>query len=429
MGSGSSVATTAAVHATLDALSAEDLRGALADLPPEARDRLRCAVDGAGASLRDAPAARGREPGGAAGDAAPGGPSTQAAPPREGPPPREEVGAEAARPPDTQSATAAPPAGEGDIPPEWGWPAQPHDVAVLRQYVLEYTKASKQDEWNEALAARSVGGTQEDHVAERAFANLLLNKEGTGEEKDERGVDPNAYKAGKWYRFLNAKGDCHVYVHNYTLGITASKPDNFNELTPEEKARLKRLGVFIKELPDHLVKIYDKQQQIPIVFGSVETCEALKKFAIYDKNSQLLDATMLRKVNPHALEESRKAIVNAMKLGLMLYVYLGDTIPDLQEKVCISKNANTFPFNFWTYGGLDNNMTKKKIYRPEDVEAGQYVVRPGFRICVVLAYDNMNLGISSMRKEEMPMKIPNFHHMEQVRCYAEHDIGKLLADS
>ena len=37
-------------------------------------------------------------------------------------------------------------------------------------------------------------------------------QEGTGEAKKDRGIDPHAYEKGKWYRFLNYKGDCYVHL-------------------------------------------------------------------------------------------------------------------------------------------------------------------------------------------------------------------------
>jgi len=322
--------------------------------------------------------------------------------------------------------------GADDIPTEWGWPAEPHDASFLRQYVLAYTKASQQEEWDKALQARSVGGSFEDHLAEKAFVNLLLNKEGTGEEKEgqaHKGIDINAYEKGKWYRFLNAKGDCNVYIHNYTCDVTATKPDSFTEMTPEEKDRLKKLGVYIKDLPDHMAKVYDKQQQIPIVFGSKDCCEALKTFAEYAKEWQLLDVTKLRRVNEKALEESRRAIVNAMKWGKWLMVYLGDHIPELGEKICTTKNRDKFPIGLWQHGGLNNGMVKEKIYREDDKEGGMYVVREGFRVCVVLMYDSLVYEHSSMRKDDMNTKIPNFHYMEQMRCFTDQDIKKILAAS
>ena len=107
------------------------------------------------------------------------------------------------------SATAAT-ASEEEIPSTWGWPKEPFDPEALRLHVLEATKPTQQEAWDDALAARSMDGKKEDFVEEKAFANLLLNKEGTGEQRKDRGIDHHAYEKGKWYRFLNFKGDCYV---------------------------------------------------------------------------------------------------------------------------------------------------------------------------------------------------------------------------
>ena len=101
-------------------------------------------------------------------------------------------------------------AGSEEIPAAWGWPKEPLDPEALRMHVLEVTKPTQQEAWDEALAARSIDGKKEDFVEEKAFANLLLNKEGTGEHKKDRGIDHHAYEKGKWYRFLNFKGDCYA---------------------------------------------------------------------------------------------------------------------------------------------------------------------------------------------------------------------------
>jgi len=97
-----------------------------------------------------------------------------------------------------------------EIPAAWGWPKEPLDPEALRLHVLEVTKPTQQEAWDDALAARSIDGKKEDFVEEKAFANLLLNKEGTGEQKKDRGIDHHAYEKGKWYRFLNFKGDCYA---------------------------------------------------------------------------------------------------------------------------------------------------------------------------------------------------------------------------
>ena len=106
--------------------------------------------------------------------------------------------------------TADASAGDEEIPASWGWPKELLDPEALRMHVLEVTKPTQQEAWDDALAARSIDGKKEDFVEEKAFANLLLNKEGTGEQKKDRGIDHHAYEKGKWYRFLNFKGDCYV---------------------------------------------------------------------------------------------------------------------------------------------------------------------------------------------------------------------------
>eukprot|EP00401_Gymnodinium_catenatum_P076567 CAMPEP_0117537130 /NCGR_PEP_ID=MMETSP0784-20121206/41807_1 /TAXON_ID=39447 /ORGANISM="" /LENGTH=333 /DNA_ID=CAMNT_0005333709 /DNA_START=71 /DNA_END=1072 /DNA_ORIENTATION=+ len=315
------------------------------------------------------------------------------------------------------------------IPEEWGWPKQPYEPEDLKEYVVDATKPTAEEKWDAQLEARALDSKLEDHMNEKVYANVLLNKEGTGEAKEGRhhqGIDPNAYKKGRWYRFLNHKGDCHVYVHNYTRDITATRPDNFTDLTDEEKRRLKQLGVYIKELPREIERVYDKQKAIPLVYASAETCEALKTFCVYDKNSQLLDATKLKRVNAGALEESRAAMVNAMKLGKTLWVYFGDIVPDFQEKICVSKNRDTFPSSVFRYGGMENEMVREKIYREEDIEGGQCVCRPGFRVVLLLMYDTMNFEMSSMKKEEIPSKIPDFEYMQELRCYNDEDKKKIL---
>lgn len=111
----------------------------------------------------------------------------------------------------TASSAGTGTAQEDEIPASWGWPKEPFDPEALRMHVLEATKPTQQEAWDDALAARSIDAKKDDFVEEKAFANLLLNKEGTGEQKEDRGIDHHAYEKGKWYRFLNFKGDCYVH--------------------------------------------------------------------------------------------------------------------------------------------------------------------------------------------------------------------------
>merc|ERR1719375_732691 len=110
-----------------------------------------------------------------------------------------------------------------------------------------------------------------------------------------------------------------------------------------------------------------------------------------------------------------------MKLGTTLAVYLTDNIPEFEEKICVTKNRDTFPRAVFRHGALDNDMVKEKIYRDEDKEGGQCVVRDHFRVCIVLPYDTMLYAHSSMRTQEIPAKVPDFKDMEEVRVYNDDD--------
>jgi hypothetical protein len=333
MGSGASSKYLEEVPKEVSKASVEELAAALAAVPPDVRDKLAKHLD------------------------------------------QPEAGADTKA--DAASGSKAP---ADDIPEEWGWPKKPYEPENLKEFVYTTTQPTLQENWDASLEARAIDSKLEDFIAEKAFANLLLNKEGTGEERKEWGIDPNAYKKGRWYRFLNYKGDCYVYVHNYTRDITANRPENFTDLTEEEKRRLKKLGTYIKELPREIEDIYKRKKAIPIVYGSAETCAALKTFFTYDKHFTLLDCVPLKRVNPKALEDSRKVIVNAMKYGTCLALCLGDHIPEFAEKVCVSKNRDTFPIATFKHGGLENEIVKAKIFREEDKESGQCMVRDGFRI-------------------------------------------------
>jgi len=59
-----------------------------------------------------------------------------------------------------------------------------------------------------------------------------------------------------------------------------------------------------------------------------------------------------------------------------------------------------------------------KLYREEDKEAGQCVVRDGFQVVVNLALDgDFSMEMSSMQKAEV---------QEKMRCCAREVVGKVL---
>jgi hypothetical protein len=88
------------------------------------------------------------------------------------------------------------------------------------------------------------------------------------------------------------------------------------------------------------------------------------------------------------VERCRKSLVAAMKTGGTFVLYLGNVgieQADWKKKLC---NKENFPVETFTNAGAkllqpDYNPRYKALYREEDLEAGQAVVRDGFRVIVI----------------------------------------------
>eukprot|EP00929_Paragymnodinium_shiwhaense_P002822 TRINITY_DN10312_c0_g1_i1.p1 TRINITY_DN10312_c0_g1~~TRINITY_DN10312_c0_g1_i1.p1 ORF type:complete len:309 (+),score=102.82 TRINITY_DN10312_c0_g1_i1:56-982(+) len=238
-------------------------------------------------------------------------------------------------------------------------------------------------------------------------------------------VDPHCFDKGRWYVFPAGKDDesSSVYVHNYTKAIVSEPPKNFVELSGADQ---RRLGTPVLELPELLRRTWKVKRKIPLVYGSAALCHIMTTYSIYGMDAQLLDTTPLRRMSEKSLEEARFAIVNAMRYGKMLCIYIGDHICDFAEKVCVSKNKHKFPLATFQYGGLENEVIKDKIYQADDREGGQCVVRDGFMVFVLVAYDRDDFELSTSRRDELEPKIPNFQATEEVKCFCDEDKRNLL---
>merc|ERR1712048_494755 len=225
--------------------------------------------------------------------------------------------------------------------------------------------------------------------------------------------------------FPDASGSGHVYIHNFTRAITKTQPSNLSlEVTDVEKSRL---GVFIMDLPGTLKHVYDSKKLVPLVYGSSSVCEMLTKYSAFAEEQHLLDATKLRRLNHKVLEDSRKAIVNAMRYGKTLCIYVGDDVCDFVEKVCVRKNSGSIPLDLFEHGGLGQPATKEAIFRDEDRESGMCVVRPGFRVYLLATYAREGaLEMTTTQEADMAARIPRFAAMHVVRCYCEYDRVTLL---
>ncbi|CAD7950671.1 unnamed protein product [Amoebophrya sp. A25] len=85
-----------------------------------------------------------------------------------------------------------------------------------------------------------------------------------------------------------------------------------------------------------------------------------------------------------------------------LAIEIPGRVCDFQEKACVRKWEASFPAELFTFRGCDDSKSvKKKIYRPDDIEASQCVVRKGLQVILTLAYDSQNFAMSSMRMGEL----------------------------
>ena len=88
------------------------------------------------------------------------------------------------------------------------------------------------------------------------------------------------------------------------------------------------------------------------------------------------------------VERLRKSLVSAMKTGTIFAMYLGEVNiahADFKTKLC---TKDSFPAETFQLGGLkllqpDYEPRYKKLYREEDLENGQAIVREGFQVVVI----------------------------------------------
>ncbi|CAD7931114.1 unnamed protein product [Amoebophrya sp. A25] len=301
-------------------------------------------------------------------------------------------------------AEAAPPDASGSAD---GPKPKEYTADELEEYVKMETRAiaEKQDASKMAFKRENKGNT--DDVERELF-------DGTAKEV-QGGVRPESFKTGRWYKFLNFDQSCFVYVHNLTRDITAVRPENFTEPTAEELERERKKGLPLQLLEPELAKCYSRKK-IPVVYCNEQTQEKIRTFMSYGRG-HVVETGLLTRISEFALEKARQEIVNAMRYGKYLVIEIPGKVCDFQEKVCVRKWEAFFPVELFTFRGCDdNNSVKKKIYRPDDIEANQCVVRKGFQVILTLAYDSQNFAMSSMRMDELRNKVPNFDLMEVVRC-------------
>ncbi|CAD7948322.1 unnamed protein product [Amoebophrya sp. A120] len=224
-----------------------------------------------------------------------------------------------------------------------------YDADELESYVREKTRIAAEKGQKNAIAT-----VKEEKGAEGALERSLMDGDQFQTEIAEKGVQPESFKTGRWYKFLNFSGTCYVYVHNLTRDITAVRPENFTEPTAEELEQERKKGLPLTlVIPAELDKI-GSRKKIPLVFCTEETQEKIRTFMSYGRG-HVVETGMLKRISEFGMEHARKAIVNAMRYGMYLVIEIPLHICDFRDKVCIRKWEGYFPIELFTFKGCDDN--------------------------------------------------------------------------
>jgi len=191
------------------------------------------------------------------------------------------------------------------------------------------------------------------------------------------------------------------------------------EHTLEELEQERKRGIPLQLLEDELMRARCKKK-IVCMLGTEQTAEKIwtffkyRGFVVDGKAMASLPVLRSKARLEILLEEARRAIVNAAKQGQVCLIHLGSCIPPFNDKICAY--ANYFPPEVFHFGQLKGSVLNK-LYREEDKEAGQCVVRDGFQVVVNLALDgDFSMEMSSMQKAEVQEKIPGFEGFYILRC-------------
>lgn len=268
--------------------------------------------------------------------------------------------------------------------------------------------------------SKSFGGTANDTKNEKDAAEILRGGEGgsaggnTGANEDSNTAllqPPNMLhmsehfvlrKAGKWCKYLSKTG-CYLYLHNLTKDMVAVRPDDFidedDNLADSMKGESTLIDpanglpkVAFEDLPAEIHRIITELNKTPLLIDT-STTEVVRTFYTY--KACLEDVSCLTipfgksgLKKEEVMERCRKKLVSAMKTGKLFVLYLGQTNiehADFKTKLC---KKDVFPKEVFQQGGLkllqpDYDPKYKYIYREEDMEAGQAVVRDGFQAAVI----------------------------------------------
>lgn len=270
-------------------------------------------------------------------------------------------------------------------------------------------EAQKHHHPNSEEFAKSFGGTVQDHTDEMEAANLLRGDNSLidlGILNQPDMIHPSEHtvlrQAGTWRKFLSATG-CYLYIHPLTRDLVSVKPDDYIEETTNQGDTGAAVEVEVDpanglpkvpltELPAMVEHIVKELNKTPLIIDTSES-EVVRTYYSYKAN--VADASQLTipygksgVKTEDVMERCRKVLVSSMKKGQLFVLYLGATSiehADIKGKLC---KKDVFPKDVFTHAGQallgpDYEPKYKRIYREEDLESGEAIVRDGFHTAVI----------------------------------------------
>ena len=292
--------------------------------------------------------------------------------------------------------------------------------------VLEEKKLAKrmQGDAKRNDYSSSFGGTAADTKNEAEAAKLMR-----GEDDDDDGdqhdniylrtpklnniIDEIMIKyVGPWFKYMGASG-CYVYIHSLSKEVASMRPNMYEEMentTSTTSVNGNNIGdknnETVEEIKDesnglkscnsdNVLSIVEEIQSSNTTVLLLDTSDEQILKTFYSYKANLFDASVL--TIPFAkggikrndlMEKMRIELVNCMKSGKTFVLYLGGVTnehADFKNKLC---KKDVFPVNVFQQSGKalmkpSSNPKYKLIFRDEDLEHDQAIIRDGFNFIVL----------------------------------------------
>jgi len=221
--------------------------------------------------------------------------------------------------------------------------------------------------------AKGIGGTKEDHVAEKIFSDLVRDRKPAQPDPTaecyqstlfeqwlyggslvarktsggKRAPKPTEYSKGRWIRAMNGQGTCYLYIHTSTYQMQGTRPDDYvvqDDQVAVEDPYESFPSVHLDNLMSTIDTLWaDGKAPLLLCDGDAGLADVRSRLVgwpgrpgfIFDVRPLVLGVVKTKVKFADQVEAGRVLAVRAMKAGGTLAVDLADVgTPDWRGKVC-----------------------------------------------------------------------------------------------